>query len=217
MIRTCPLRPLLSVALLCGVGGLASAAPQGGSWAWWPSDQETFSYTYAQGRYEYVDTEQYGEGTNLNGRAVIDLLTPIYVSGEYDSAEFSDLGLDATSYSASLGIHGSLSERIDTFLELGYRHEEVTGALGAGDGSGPQAALGFRGVSPEASFEGELRYTHAWIDYDQGGSDDSGLLRFDLIWRATDNLGVVLGGAWQLASVDDLPYQSYGAGLRLSL
>jgi hypothetical protein len=218
MTQTAPLRSLLLAALFSGAGATATAAPAGGEgWAWWPGDSETFSYTYVQGRYDYVDLDTGTEASNMSGRAVLNVWQPLYVIGEYDRGHVDTFDVDSVAYTVSLGLHGSLTDEIDTFVEAGYMTREIESLGVTAESAGPAAALGFRGVSPGGSFEGELRYSYYWLDSDDVPRDDYGRLRFDLIWRVTRNIGVVVGGAWELSTADNLPYQAYGAGLRLSL
>lgn len=219
MIRSHPLRSLLAATLLlAGIGGTASATPlQDDGWAWWPGDKGNFSYTYVQARYDYLDLDTLGEADSFSGRALINVWKPLYVRGEFGSSSTRDLDIDTTGYLASLGLHTSFTDDMDFFVEGGFSSSETDDGAVTAEADGPTVGLGVRGLSPEETFEGELRYNHFWVDTDGGPSDDFGRFYFDLIWRATDHLGVVIGGAWEIRARGEIPYQAYGVGLRLTL
>lgn len=214
-----PLRSLLTATLLLAAfAGTATAAPlQGDEDSSWLTDSGNFSYTYVQARYDFVDTDAFGEADSFTGRALLNVWNPVYVRGEYAFGDFRDFDVETNGYLAALGIHTSLDDHIDVFLEGGYVNEEAESGSVTTEADGPIVSLGLRGLSPERAVEGELRYTYFWLETDGGPSDDFGRFNFDLIWHATDHFGLVVGGAWEIRSGGNLPYQAYGAGLRLTL
>jgi len=219
MIRSHPLRSLLTaILLLAGIGGTASASPlQDEGWSWWPEDTNKFSYTYAQARYDYLDLDTLGEADSFSGRVLVNLYKPVYVRGEYGIADNRDLDVETSGYLLSLGMHGRLDDHIDFFVEGGFTSEEAESGPVTVEADGPIVSVGLRGLSPEEKVEGELRYTYFWLEADNGPNDDFGRFYFDVIWRATDHIGLVVGGAWEIRSGAEIPYQAYGAGLRLTL
>ena len=128
-----------------------------------------------------------------------------------------DLPKLATTLEPENPLHANLANNIDWFVEGGFTSEEAESGSVTVEGDGPIVSLGLRGLSPQSAVEGEFRYTYFWLETDGGPSDDFGRFYFDLIWRATDHIGLVVGGAWEIRSGGNLPYQAYGAGLRLTL
>lgn len=219
MIRSHPLRSLLTATLLlAAIGGTASAAPlQDEGESWWAGDSGTFSYTYVQARYDFVDLDTLGDGESFSGRALVNVWKPLYVRGEYGFQDSTDIDTETTSYLVSLGYHTSLVDRFDVFVEGGFISQETETGATTVDADGPLVSVGLRGISPEAAVEGEFRYSHYWLQADGLPTDDLGRFNFDLIWHATEHLGLVVGGAWEVQAGGKLPYQAYGAGLRLTL
>ena len=219
MNRSHPLRSLLTATLLlAALGGTASAAPlQEEESQGWFEDTGAFSYTYVQARYDFADLDTLGDADSFSGRALLNVWNPVYVRGEYALVDSRDVDLETTGYLVSLGLHASIHDNIDAFVEGGFASEEDESGPTTVEADGPIVSLGLRGLSPESAVEGEFRYTYFWLETDGGPSDDFGRFNFDLIWRATDHIGLVVGGAWEIRSGGQLPYQAYGAGLRLTL
>ncbi len=176
-----------------------------------------FSYTYLQLGGGLLDTSEDLDGTVYEGRGSVALGDVFYLRGEGSQQEGDDDGDPTTTFlSGSLGVQTMLGERLGIYLDAGYmRNEAELGALKTTI-DGPIVALGVRGISPEKAFEAELRYSYSWFDDLNDKTEDRNLLRSELVWRATENFGVYLGGSWEEAS-DDLTVSTYALGLRLSL
>ena len=196
--------------------GTANAQASDDSWLWWPEDSGVFSYTYLQGSYGFQGNSDNQEQDVLEGRLSIGLGETFYVAGNFLQVEDQDLAASGgTRYEAMFGVHGSVSDQLDILLEVGYTNttvENVGSDIGA---DGAVIGIGFRGMSPGRHFEAEASYHHRWIESDLGASNDNGNLSFDLLWRATSNLGVMARGAWETEAGET--FGTYSAGLRVWL
>jgi hypothetical protein len=215
------LHALRFLCLAAGSGllaaGSASAAAGERGWPWWPEDRDNFSYTYLQGVGGFGSSTNNEEWDVLEGRASIALGRYLYLGGSYTETESRDFpGFSTRGLSAYFGAHGSVGEQVDMLLDVGYRSNSLESPIGTLDADGPQLGFGFRGVSPEKMFEAELRYSHYWLEDDAGRDHDDGIISFDLLWRATSHLGVVVRATWEKdANKDTLG--TFAGGLRLWL
>ncbi len=206
----------LRTALVLAVLGTGTATAQASDdgWLWWPEDRGVFSYTYLQGSGGLQSASEGGEQDVFEGRLSIGLGESFYVAGNFLRAEDQVLADEhSTRYDALFGFHGSVSDQIDILLEVGYTN--TTDEAGGSDfeSDGPVLGIGFRGVSPGRLFEAEASYHHRWIESDLGISNDNGNASFDLLWRATNHLGVMVRGSWETDAGETIG--TYSTGLRV--
>ena len=190
--------PLAAIALL------ASAAPAAAQVA--SGARSVFSYTWLEVEYFQVDFDAFEDdlsGFGLSGS--IELAGNLHLVAGYGSGDIDVLGtnVDTDEFSAGLGFHAALDERVDGFAEARYINSEITvdaiDLSDSEDGYGLGAGIRFLAADRLEVF-GRLDY----IDLVDGSTTFTGGARF----YPTPNVG--LGVRYSLNDDAD----TLGIGLR---
>lgn len=156
-------------------------------------------FTLGYGTTDFDDINVDGDGFKAEGSFAIN--NRYHVFGNYDAAGL-DFGIDATQFSAGLGLNHGLSDAVDLVARLSYEYAEVDAPLVASvDDSGIGLGVGLR-VS--ASEQLELNAGIKYVDFGDGG-DDTGFSAAGL-YNFSDAFALSVGGSWS----DDISSYTIG-------
>jgi hypothetical protein len=163
-------------------------------------------YTYIEGGYQFLDVEDFdvdGDGWGIGGSAA--LTDRFHLVASYSSLGL-DLGIDATTLNAGVGVNFPMSSAVHLVAEAGYVRADFETPFGDVDDDGYFVSGGIRWMALEQL---ELAASVDYVDVGDFG-DDTGLT-VGALYSLTPNLAI--GASVDLS--DDAT--GYSAGLRYYL
>lgn len=151
------------------------------------------SYTYIQGGYTSITTDQYdvdSDGYYVGGSFLV--APNVFIIGSYSDVSSDEFTVgavtgqvDSTSYNAGLGIRAPITDFMDANLAAAYVHSESDGTAssafgsvsGSSDGDGYSVSAGLRTLLGER-LEINTGYNYVDVSDGQGSFDIGGLIHF---------------------------------------